>query len=67
MPSHWQSCATILAQTCHRTGTTVPIRWHKHKSIAVYYCLTSNFTSVPFRKGEANFTLTCPSPPVVCI
>ena len=67
VPSHWQSCATILAQPCHRTGTTVPIRWHKHKSIVVYYCPTSNFTSVPFRRGEANFTLTGPSPPVVCI
>ncbi|RHE84572.1 hypothetical protein DW715_00605 [Bacteroides intestinalis] len=27
LPSHWQSCAIVLAKLCHRIGKSMPVRW----------------------------------------
>lgn len=44
VPPYWHSCATSLARSCQRTGTVVPMRWHKAWHIA---CL---FLSYIFRR-----------------
>ncbi len=30
VPTRWHNFAIVLAQDCHRIGTTLPLRWHKY-------------------------------------